>query len=53
MNTYSVTLGRPGGGAGTFTIIVYALTPAMARATAEAQYLGHSAQAVRFHKGKQ
>lgn len=49
MNTYSVTLGRPGGGSSTFTVIVYGLTPAMARTTAEAQYPGYSAHAVRFH----
>lgn len=47
MATYSVTMGRPGGGAGTFIVIVHALTPDMARRIAEAQYPGFSAQAVR------
>lgn len=47
MQTYIVTMGRHGGGAGTFKVIVYALTPGMARHTAESQYPGYSAQAVR------
>jgi hypothetical protein len=37
VNTYAVTLGRPGGGSPIFIIIVYRLSPAMARATATAQ----------------
>ena len=49
MTIYSVRLGRPGGGASTFTVIVSALTPAMARFTAEGQYPGLSAQSVRSH----
>jgi hypothetical protein len=49
MATYVVTMGRPGGGAGTFKVIVYALSPGMARHAAEAQYPGMSAQAVRAH----
>ena len=51
MNTYSVRLGRPGGGSGTFTVIVYGLSPAMAQATAMAQYPGYSVHAVRHHPG--
>lgn len=49
MGTYVVTMGRPGGGAGTFKVIVYGLTPGMARHSAEAQYPGYSAQAVRAY----
>lgn len=49
MQTYVVTMGRRGGGSGTFKVIVHALTPGMARHTAEAQYPGMSAQAVRAH----
>lgn len=49
MNTYSVTLGRPGGGSPTFIVIVYGLSPAMARATATAQYPGYSVHAIRHH----
>jgi hypothetical protein len=47
MTMYAVRMGKAGGGAGTFVVIVYALTPAMARHTAVAQYPDYSAQAVR------
>jgi len=47
MQTYIVIMGRPGGGAGTFQLIIHALTPDMARHTAESQYPGYSAQAVK------
>lgn len=47
MNTYIVTMGRPGGGAGTFKVIIYALSPAMAKFTSESQYAGYVAHAVR------
>ena len=47
MQTYAVRLGRAGGGAGTFVVIVYALTPAMARNTAMSQYPGYSAHSVK------
>lgn len=53
MGTYVVTMGRPGGGAGIFKVIVYALSPGMARHTAEAQYPGYSAQAVRSRSALQ
>lgn len=49
MATYIVTMGRPGGGAGTFQLIIHALTPDMARNIAMGQYPGFSAQAVRTH----
>lgn len=47
MVTYIVEMGRPGGGAGTFQIVVTALSPAMARNIACAQYPGFSALAVK------
>lgn len=47
MQTYVVTMGRYGE-AGTFEIIVHALTPGMARHSAELRYPGYSADAVRF-----
>ena len=50
MKTYAVTMGRPGGGSGTFVVIVYALTPGMARNIAMSQYPGFSAQAVKMHQ---
>jgi hypothetical protein len=49
MFSYVVTMGRPGGGAGTFQIVVTALTPGMARNIAMSQYPGYSAQAVKSH----
>lgn len=49
MVTYVVTLGRPGGGAGSFQVIIHALTPDMARNIAMSQYPGFSAHAVRTH----
>jgi hypothetical protein len=49
MNTYSVRLGRPGGGSPTFSVIVYGLSPAMARAAAMAQYPDYAVHAVRQH----
>lgn len=52
MQTYSVTMGRPGGGSASFKVIVFALSPGMARATAQAQYPSFSAHAVRAHKLK-
>lgn len=50
MTTYSVTLGRPGGGSATFTLIVYGLSPGMARATALSQYPGYAVHSVRTHR---
>lgn len=50
MQTYVVTMGRYGGGSGTFKIIVHALTPGMARHSAESQYPGYCSQAVRFYR---
>ena len=47
MATYIVTMGRPGGGAGTFRITISGLTPDMARKTATAQFPGYSVQSVR------
>lgn len=47
MKGYVVTMGRPGGGAGTFSLVIWALTPDMARRTASAQYPGFSAHSVR------
>jgi hypothetical protein len=47
MVTYVVTMGRPGGGAGTFTAIVHALSPGMARNIAVTQYPQFSVHAVK------
>lgn len=47
MKAFEVTMGRPGGGAGVFKIVVHAATPDMARRTAEQNNPGCSAQAVR------
>ena len=47
MQTFEVTMSRPGGGSGTFKATVPAPTPDMARRTAEHQYPGYAAQAVR------
>lgn len=47
MATYEVKMGRPGGGSGTFKVVVNAGTPDEARRSAEAQNPGYSAQAVR------
>lgn len=47
MTTYEVRMGKQGGGAGEFFIIVHALTPDMARYTATSQYPGMKALGVR------
>jgi hypothetical protein len=47
MQSYEVTLGRAGGGSGTFTVRVAAGTPDMARRAAEAQNPGYRAMSVR------
>jgi hypothetical protein len=47
MNTYVVTMGRPGGGSGTVKVLIHALTPGMARNTAVAQYPELSVHAVK------
>lgn len=47
MVTYVVTMGRPGSGAGTFTALIPALTPGMARSTAMMQFPGMSVHAVK------
>lgn len=47
MVTYVVTMGRPGGGAGTFTALITALTPGMARNMAMTQFPGMSVHAVK------
>ena len=47
MVSYVVTLGKPGGGAGTFQIVITALTPGMARNIAMAQYPGFSTHSVK------
>lgn len=47
MQTYEVRLGRAGGGSATFTVMVTAGTPDMARRAAEAQNPGYKALAVR------
>jgi hypothetical protein len=46
MQTYNVTIGRPGGGSGSFKIPVTAQTPDEARRIAEHQYPGYRAQSV-------
>ena len=47
MASWEVTMGRKGGGSGTFKVVVNAGTPDQARRAAEAQNPGFSAQAVR------
>lgn len=47
MPMWEVTMGRAGGGSGTFKVQVHASTPDQARRAAEAQNPGYSAQAVR------
>lgn len=47
MATYIVTMGRPGGGAGTFSAVIHAVSPDMARNIAVAQFPGMSVQAVK------
>lgn len=47
MVTYIVTMGRPGGGAATFSAVIYALTPGMARNIAVTQYPQFSVHAVK------
>lgn len=47
MVTYTVTMGRPGGGSGTISVLIAALTPAMARSIATAQYPQLSVHAVK------
>jgi hypothetical protein len=44
---WEVKMGRPGGGSGTFVVVVHASTPDQARRSAEAQNPGYVAQAVR------
>lgn len=46
MRAFKVTLGRRGGGSGTFTVVVHAATPDAARRTAEGQNPGFAALAV-------
>lgn len=47
MASWEVTMGRPGGGSGTFKVVVHAGTPDQARRSAEAQNPGYRAHAVR------
>ena len=47
MATWEVTMGRAGGGSGTFKVVVHASSPDQARRTAEAQNPEYSAHAVR------
>jgi hypothetical protein len=47
MSQWEVKMGRPGGGSGTFVVIINAGTPDQARRSAEAQNPGYKAQAVR------
>ena len=47
MQTFEVTMSRPGSGSGTFKIVVPAATPDMARRTAEHQNPGYAAHAVK------
>lgn len=47
MAKFEVKMGRPGGGSGTFVVVVNAGTPDQARRSAEAQNPGYKAQAVR------
>lgn len=47
MIEYVVTMGKAGGGAGTFNAIVHALTPGMARTIAMTQYPQFSVHAVK------
>ena len=51
MPRYEVTLGRAGGGSGTFTVEVHASTPDQARRAAVAQNPGYVAQSVRRVSG--
>ena len=46
MAKFEVKMSRPGGGSGTFVIVVHAGTPDEARRSAEAQNPGYSAQSV-------
>ena len=47
MQTFEVTMGRPGGGSGTFKAMIHAATQDIARRTAERQNPSYSAQAVK------
>lgn len=47
MAKFEVKMGRPGGGSGTFVVVVHASTQDQARRSAEAQNPGYKAQAVR------
>ena len=47
MAKWEVTMGRAGGGSGTFKVTINAGTPDEARSAAEAQNPGYSAHAVR------
>jgi hypothetical protein len=46
MAMYRVKMGRPGGGSGTFEVMIPASTPDEARRIAESQYPNYKAQAV-------
>jgi hypothetical protein len=48
MVTYVVTMGRPGSGDATFTAIIHALTPGMARNIPMTQFPGMSVHAVKI-----
>lgn len=47
MGRFEVTMGKPGGGSGTFKVVVNASTPDAARRAAEAQNPGMKAHAVK------
>ena len=47
MQSFEVTMSRPGGGSGICKVIIHAATPDMARRTAEHQNPGYAAQAVK------
>jgi hypothetical protein len=47
MQTFEVTLTRPGGGSGSFKVTIPAATPDEARRIAESQYNNYAAQSVR------
>lgn len=46
MAKFEVKMSRPGGGGGTFAVLIHASTPDEARRAAEAQNPGYSAQSV-------
>lgn len=47
MAKFEVKMGRPGGGSGTFVVVINASSPDQARRSAEAQNPGYKAQAVK------